>query len=70
MGGVEGYVTIRFTVTDDGTVSNPKVIESRPPRVFDRAALAAIKRWKFRPKFVNGVAVEQNGVQTIEFTIY
>ena len=69
LSGVEGYVKVRFTVNEDGTVSKPSVVESRPPRVFDRAALNAIKKWKFKAKVVNGVAVKQDGVQVIDFKI-
>lgn len=68
--GVEGWVKVKFTVEADGSVSSPKIIESKPPRVFDTAALRAIKKWKFKPKVVNGVAVTQNGTQIIEFKIF
>ena len=54
----------------DGSVSSPKVIDSKPPRVFDSSALRAIKKWKFKPKVVNGVAVEQAGSQIIEFKLF
>jgi len=68
--GVEGWVKVKFTVEADGSVSSPKIIESKPPRVFDTAAMRAIKKWKFKPKVVNGVAVTQNGTQIIEFKIF
>ena len=61
---------VKFTVEADGSVSSPKIMESKPPRVFDTAALRAIKKWKFKPKVVNGVAVTQNGTQVIEFKIF
>ena len=65
LAGVEGWVKVRFTVEPDGSVSSPKVIQSKPPRVFDTAALRAIKKWKFKPKVVNGIAVQQDGTQLI-----
>ena len=34
-----------------------RVVQSKPPRVFDSSALRAIKKWKFKPKVVNGIAV-------------
>ena len=70
LGGVEGWVKIQFVVLPDGSVSSPRVIESKPPRVFDSSALRAIKKWKFKPKVVNGVAVEQAGSQIIEFKLF
>ncbi|MYF51747.1 MAG: energy transducer TonB, partial [Gammaproteobacteria bacterium] len=50
-------------------VSDVKVMESDPPRLFDEAALAAMQRWKFRPKIVDGTPVAQRAKQTIEFVL-
>ena len=70
LAGVEGWVKVIFTVEPDGSVSSPKVVESKPPRVFDSSALRAIKKWKFKPKVVNGIAVSQDGTQIIEFKLF
>lgn len=67
--GTEGWVKVRFTITADGAVEAPSVIESRPRRVFDREALRAISRWRFKPRVVNGVAVTREAEQVIEFTM-
>lgn len=67
--GIEGFVTMEVTIRPDGTVSNAKVLEADPPRLFDEAALAAMRRWKFRPKIVDGTPVAQRARQTIEFTL-
>jgi len=69
MNQIEGYVTIEFTITETGSVRNPRVIDSSPPRVFDREAIRAILRWKFKPRVVEGVAVERRATQTIEFNL-
>lgn len=69
MAKIQGYVTMEVTINPDGTVSDAKVMESDPPRLFDAAALTAIKRWKFRPKIVNGAPVAQRAKQTIEFKL-
>jgi len=65
--GIEGWVRVRFTITPDGSVMNPAVIASEPPRMFDREATRAILRWKFRPRIVDGQAVSREAEQTIEF---
>ena len=65
--GIEGWVRVRFTITPDGSVMNPSVIASQPPRMFDREATRAILRWKFRPRIVDGQAVSREAEQTIEF---
>lgn len=66
---IEGYVTIRFTIDTTGSVRSPRVIDSNPPRVFDREAIRAILRWKFKPRVVDGQAVEREATQTIEFNL-
>jgi protein TonB len=69
MNQIEGYVTIEFTITETGAVRNPRVIDSKPPRVFDREAIRAILRWKFKPRVVDGEAVARRATQTIEFNL-
>ena len=45
--GVSGEVTVAFTVNADGSVGAANVVSSNPRNVFDRAAVAAIKKWRF-----------------------
>ena len=40
---------VEFTVATDGSVSSARVVRANPPRVFDREAVAAVKRWRFQP---------------------
>lgn len=47
--GTSGEVQVEFTVGPDGSVSNARVVRANPPRVFDREAIAAVKRWRFQP---------------------
>uniref|UniRef100_UPI0014082062 energy transducer TonB n=1 Tax=Cognatiluteimonas telluris TaxID=1104775 RepID=UPI0014082062 len=47
--GTSGEVQVEFTVGTDGSVSNARVVRASPPRVFDREALSAVKRWRFQP---------------------
>jgi protein TonB len=56
--GVAGSVTVEFTVDAKGDTRNVHVVESSPPGVFDRVAIAAIKRWRYQPAMVNGAPVE------------
>lgn len=44
-----GDVLVEFTVATDGSVSSARVVRANPPRVFDREAVAAVKRWRFQP---------------------
>jgi len=63
--GVEGYVVVEFTVTKAGTVVNPRVIEAEPPNIFDRAALQAVVKFKYKPRVVDGQPIDVPGVQNI-----
>jgi periplasmic protein TonB len=69
MRGIEGWVRLRFTINPDGSVSDPVVIAAEPPRMFNREAMRAILRWKFRPRIVDGQAVPRQAEQIIEFKI-
>ena len=69
MAGTEGFVEIEFTIMENGTVANAEVIRSEPRRIFNRAALRAIYRWKFKPRIIDGVPVQRRARQTIEFNM-
>ncbi len=60
--GIEGYVLLEFTVTRTGAVADPVVIESDPPGIFDRAAINASLKFKYKPKVVNGEPIDVAGV--------
>ena len=55
--GHEGRVLIRVAVLGNGDVGHVVVAQSSGHRSLDRAALAAVKRWRFRPALREGEAV-------------
>ncbi len=63
--GIEGYVLVEFTVTRAGNVIDPRVIEAQPPGMFEQAALDAVKKFKYKPKVVNGDAIDVAGVRNL-----
>ena len=69
MKGIEGWVKVEFIITPVGTVKDPSVIDADPPRIFNREALRAILKWKFKPRVIDGVAVERPASQIIEFNL-
>lgn len=69
LAGMEGWVKVEFTITETGTVKNPRVVESQPSRVFNREAIRAILKWKFKPRVIEGIAVERKATQVIDFTL-
>lgn len=66
---VSGWVEIAFTVTAKGTVSNPSVTNAEPGRIFNSAALEAVRRWTFKPRMENGKAVPEKVTRRIEFKL-
>jgi len=60
--GIEGYVIVEFTVTKTGAVRDPRVVEYDPSTIFNKAALAAALKFKYKPRIVNGEAIEVHGV--------
>ena len=62
---LKGWVLLEFTVTTAGTTDDIRVVDSEPPRTFDKAAMRAVKKFKYRPKVVDGKPVVQHGVQIV-----
>jgi len=76
--GLAGYVIVEFTVTAQGTVKDPFVVENcghipnarspadcvdKPNSVFDSSAMKAALKFKYKPKVIDGNPVETTGVQ-------
>lgn len=61
--GIEGYVIVEFIVTKNGSVRDAVVVEAEPADIFNRAALDAASKFKYKPRVVDGVATEVAGVQ-------
>ena len=60
--GLEGYVIVEFTVTRTGTVRDVTVVESTSS-LFERAATEAALKFKYKPRVIDGEAVEVPGVR-------
>ena len=67
--GVQGYVTMEFTIRPDGSVTGIKVVGSHPQGTFEQAAKRALSRWKFEPREEGGRKVSRRARQTIRFTL-
>ncbi len=62
--GIEGYVLIEFDVTPEGTVINVRILESSH-RVFESAAREAAKRFRFKPRVVDGIPQATAGIRNL-----
>jgi len=65
----DGWVQVEFTVDPNGQVTDAKVANADPPRLFNTAALDAVRRWTFKPRMENGKAVEERMSRRIEFKL-
>ncbi|WP_078085526.1 energy transducer TonB [Microbulbifer mangrovi] len=66
--GIEGHVVVEFTITPSGSVKNPRVVggytaAGEPTDVFNREALNAVERFKYRPTISDGQPVERHNVR-------
>lgn len=63
--GIEGWVHLRFTVTETGTTTDIAVIDADPKGYFERAAAAAVERYKYKPRMKAGKAMVQEAVEVV-----
>jgi len=62
--GIEGYCVVQYTVTKQGTTANPFVIEDEcTSSLFHSASVQAALKFKYKPRVVDGQAIEVPGVQ-------
>jgi len=62
--GVEGFCVVQYTVTSLGTTKDPVVVESQcTSSLFHRASVNAALKFKYKPRIIDGEAVEVPGVQ-------
>lgn len=68
--GKEGWVRLSFTINEVGGVEDVKVIEAEPKRIFNREATRALRKWKYKPKIVEGKPVKQFDMRVqLDFTL-
>jgi protein TonB len=64
MRGIEGYCVVQYTVTRQGTIRDPFVIEGQCTNsMFHRPSLQAALKFKYKPRVLDSQAVEVPGVQ-------
>jgi TonB family protein len=64
-GGLRGSVVLQVTIGRDGAVQDVKFLQGS--LVFARAAIDAVKQWRFKPYSMNGRAVSVQTVITLNF---
>jgi TonB family protein len=64
---ISGAVRLRLTVAGDGKVKSATVVNSDPADVFDKAALDAARRWRFKPFAADDPDIEATVMTNILF---
>jgi protein TonB len=63
---LQGVVVLQASIGRDGSVQDLKLV--RGYFVLGRAAIAAVKQWRFRPYMLNGRALETQTSITLNFS--
>ncbi len=68
--GIEGWVKLGFSIDTLGGVADVVVLDAEPKRIFNREARKALKKWKYKPKIVDGKPILQTGLEvTLDFKL-
>lgn len=66
---IEGWVTVRFVVDEQGQVGRITVLAAEPEGIFEQSVLRCIAGWRFKPGTVGGSPVKSQVEQTITFKL-
>lgn len=67
--GKSGWVIIGFTISDFGTVTETKILDSKGGSKFEKTSLAALEKWRYAPKFEDGEPVEAYATVQLDFKV-
>jgi len=65
---IQGVVILECTIGKDGTVKATKVLKDLPLGLTENA-VAAVKKWRFKPSTLNGKPVEVLYILTVRFNL-
>ena len=68
--GTQGWVQLGFSISENGSVTDIEVIDAEPLRVFNKEAIRALKKWKYKAKLIDGKPIKQYGLSVmLEFNM-
>jgi TonB family protein len=67
--GIEGFVSLRFTVLPDGSTAGIEVVQAEPAGVFEGHAIRALRQWQYEPVIRDGQAVAEPVAIRIKFAL-
>jgi protein TonB len=65
--GIQGKVKLHAIIGKDGSVSQLEVISGKP--ILSKAAMDAVRQWRYRPTLLNGEAVEVDTTIDVNFIL-
>jgi protein TonB len=66
---IEGFVKARLEVNTLGTVDSVDIVDSKPKGVFERSAIRALYKYKFKPQMIDGKPQAQTVIQTLDYVL-
>jgi len=67
--GIQGFVSVAFTVTPQGLVTDIRISKAEPEKLFNQSVMACVSQWKFKPPTVEGIPVSARARTTIRFKL-
>jgi len=65
---MSGVVVMKAVISKDGSISALEIMSATNP-VFNKAAIDAVRQWKYRPYMLNGEPTEVMTTITVNFAI-
>lgn len=65
---IEGTVVLKVIIKKDGTTSDLQFV-SGPPEL-EKAAIDAVKKWRYKPRMLNGEPAEAHNTVSVVFTLH
>lgn len=65
--GTAGSVDLEVTISSQGVVEDVSVVNATPPDMFEKSAVAAVRKWKYDPRFVDGLPSEAHVKVHLDF---
>lgn len=67
--GIEGWVKVRFLVTETGHVEKVSILDAQPRNIFDHSVIQCVNAWRFKPGTVEGIPVNVWAETVVRFEL-
>ena len=59
-----GFSIVKFDLSDDGKVINPKIVYSWPKKMYDKSSMRSINQWQYEAKADGAPGAQREGIVT------